>query len=297
MSDSNAAASLQARRTFLPNSSSEPILEKPLRSKDSRFSFGETENANSPTPPSFNFLPPINFDDFQTSIASYESPRQARFPQSKSTPPVPQSIKASINSKPQPMTVTQREASVPNFPSVPNSSAPSNQLQTSASTSVLPVRRRGSQSGPGAPTSVPASGITARVTRKPITSQQQPEKKQQLNISRTPSLTKPTRKPVAGITQPGPSDTTFAAPTRSLGVARLRSSSVSRAATSMSRLLVDSFLISSFAAISSLSRVKAFRVLGLAGRGLFLVPKVRFMLPRMDHDVDLCPCCAGVEVG
>ncbi|KAI4721011.1 kinase-like protein [Aureobasidium sp. EXF-10727] len=228
VSDSNAAREAAARRNFLPNSSSEPNFDKPqapsqfqtqaqpsavqptqiqtrqLRSKDSRFSFGEPENANSPTPPSFDFLPPINFDDFQTSIASYDSAKsKARG--------VPQSIKASINSKPQPMTVTQRESSVPNFNQL--SATASNQLQTSASTSVLPVRaRRGSQSGPGAP-AMTASGITARVTRKPMAPQA--DKKPQSDLSRTPSIPTNVRKTQAGAPQPPSIDTSFAAPTRS----------------------------------------------------------------------------------
>ena len=123
VSDSNFGLEA-ARRTFLPNSSSEPNFDRPqttpqqprpqpsshslaqapappqtqtqtrqLRSNDNRFSFGQSENANSPTPPSFDFLPPINFDDFQTSIASYDS--------SKAKPrPVPPSIKASTTSRP-----------------------------------------------------------------------------------------------------------------------------------------------------------------------------------------------------
>ncbi|KAH0252915.1 hypothetical protein KCU84_g23955, partial [Aureobasidium melanogenum] len=213
VSDSNAAREA-ARRTFLPNSSSEPNFDKPrvpqaqppsqlqsqvqpsaaqqtqtreLRSKDSRFSFGEPKDANSPTPPSFDFLPPINFDDFQTSIASYESPR----PKTKSVPP---SIKASINSKPQPMTITQRESSVPNFNQL--SAAAPNQLQTSVSTSVLPVRaRRGSQTGPGAP-AITASGITARVTRKPMAPQL--DKKPQSDLSRTPSITTTNARKIQG---------------------------------------------------------------------------------------------------
>ncbi|CAD0089125.1 unnamed protein product [Aureobasidium vineae] len=234
-SDSNAAREAAARRNFLPNSSSEPNFDKPqvplqapsshsqfqdqaqpsavqptqiqtrqLRSKDSRFSFGEPENANSPTPPSFDFLPPVNFDDFQTSIASYDSAKsKARN--------VPQSIKASINSKPQPMTVTQRESSVPNFNQL--SATASNQLQTSASTSVLPVRaRRGSQSGPGAP-AITASGITARVTRKPMAPQL--DKKPQSDLSRTPSIPTNVRKTQGGTPQPSSIDTSFAAPTRS----------------------------------------------------------------------------------
>ncbi|CAD0109130.1 unnamed protein product, partial [Aureobasidium uvarum] len=180
------------------------IQTRQLRSKDSRFSFGEPENANSPTPPAFDFLPPINFDDFQTSIASYDSAKsKARN--------VPQSIKASINSKPQPMTVTQRDASVPNFNQL--SATASNQLQTSASTSVLPVRaRRGSQSGPGAP-AITASGITARVTRKPMAPQS--DKKLQSDLSRTPSIPTNVRKTQVGTPQPSSIDTTFAAPTRS----------------------------------------------------------------------------------
>ncbi|KAI4728978.1 kinase-like protein [Aureobasidium sp. EXF-10728] len=230
VSDSNAAREAAARRNFLANSSSEPNFDKPqapsqiqfqsqaqpsavqptqiqtrqLRSKDSRFSFGEPENANSPTPPSFDFLPPINFDDFQTSIASYDSAKsKARG--------VPQSIKASINSKPQPMTVTQRESSVPNFNQL--SATASNQLQTSASTSVLPVRaRRGSQSGPGAP-AMTASGITARVTRKPMAPQV--DKKPQSDLSRTPSIPTNVRKTQVGTPQPPSIDTSFAAPTRS----------------------------------------------------------------------------------
>ena len=227
-----------ARRTFLPNSSSEPNFDRPqgqlqprlqpppqspaqppaasqtqtqtqtrqLRSHDSRFSFGQSENANSPTPPSFDFLPPINFDDFQTSIASYDS--------TKSKPRgVPPSIKASINSKPQPMTITQRESSVPNFTHLPTTA--SNQLQTSASTSVLPVRaRRGSQTGPGAP-AIAASGITARVTRKPMAPQS--DKKPLTDLSRTPSITTTTnaRKTQGQTPQPPPLDISFAAPTRS----------------------------------------------------------------------------------
>ncbi|KAH0259668.1 hypothetical protein KCU71_g21172, partial [Aureobasidium melanogenum] len=232
VSDSNAAREA-ARRTFLPNSSSEPNFDKPrlppqaqppshlqsqlqpspaqqtqtrdLRSKDSRFSFGEPKDANSPTPPSFDFLPPINFDDFQTSIASYESPR----PKTKTVPP---SIKASINSKPQPMTITQRESSVPNFNQL--SAAAPNQLQTSVSTSVLPVRaRRGSQTGPGAP-AITASGITARVTRKPMAPQL--DKKPQSDLSRTPSITTTNARKTQGATpQPSASDISFAAPTRS----------------------------------------------------------------------------------
>ncbi|KAH0194253.1 kinase-like protein, partial [Aureobasidium melanogenum] len=232
VSDSNAAREA-ARRTFLPNSSSEPNFDKPrlppqaqppshlqsqlqpspaqqtqtrdLRSKDSRFSFGEPKDANSPTPPSFDFLPPINFDDFQTSIASYESPR----PKARTVPP---SIKASINSKPQPMTITQRESSVPNFNQL--SAAAPNQLQTSVSTSVLPVRaRRGSQTGPGAP-AITASGITARVTRKPMAPQL--DKKPQSDLSRTPSITTTNARKTQGATpQPSASDISFAAPTRS----------------------------------------------------------------------------------
>ncbi|THV87124.1 kinase-like protein [Aureobasidium pullulans] len=226
-SDSNAAKEA-ARRTFLPNSSSEPNFDKQsqssaqaqlqssvrqapqLRSKDSRFSFGEPENANSPTPPSFDFLPPINFDDFQTTISTYDSPKSKhQQPRSQLNPPP--SIKASINSKPQPMTITQRESSVPNLSHL--SPAPPNQLQTSASTSVLPVRaRRGSQTGPGAP-AITASGITARVTRKPMAPQ--PDKKQQSNLSRTPSLNANARKTQGSTPQPPNPDTSFAAPTRS----------------------------------------------------------------------------------
>ncbi|THZ82139.1 kinase-like protein [Aureobasidium pullulans] len=226
-SDSNAAKEA-ARRTFLPNSSSEPNFDKQsqssaqaqlqssarqapqLRSKDSRFSFGEPENANSPTPPSFDFLPPINFDDFQTTISTYDSPKSKhQQPRSQLNPPP--SIKASINSKPQPMTITQRESSVPNLSHL--SAAPPNQLQTSASTSVLPVRaRRGSQTGPGAP-AITASGITARVTRKPMAPQ--PDKKQQSNLSRTPSLNANARKTQGSTPQPPNPDTSFAAPTRS----------------------------------------------------------------------------------
>lgn len=210
VSDSNAAAAAAATnnsnnnknsRAFLANSSSEPLLDRPLP-KDSRFSFGEAGNATSPTPPAFDFLPPINFDDFHTSIASYESPNPKN-----SIPAVPQSIKASINSKPQPMTITQREASVPNLALNHNSSAPSNQLQTSASTSVLPVRaRRGSQSGT-------ATGLTARVTRKPMAPQ--PDRKQQSSLSRTPSLNTNARKAPGTTPQQAPVDTSFAAPTRS----------------------------------------------------------------------------------
>ena len=226
-SDSNAAKEA-ARRTFLPNSSSEPNFDKQsqssaqaqlqssarqapqLRSKDSRFSFGEPENANSPTPPSFDFLPPINFDDFQTTISTYDSPKSKhQQPRSQLNPPP--SIKASINSKPQPMTITQRESSVPNLSHL--SAAPPSQLQTSASTSVLPVRaRRGSQTGPGAP-AITASGITARVTRKPMAPQ--PDKKQQSNLSRTPSLNANARKTQGSTPQPPNPDTSFAAPTRS----------------------------------------------------------------------------------
>ncbi|THX58964.1 kinase-like protein [Aureobasidium pullulans] len=217
-SDSNAAKEA-ARRTFLPNSSSEPNFDKAaqvqsqapqLRSKDSRFSFGEPENANSPTPPSFDFLPPINFDDFQTTISTYDSPKSKhQQPRSQLNPPP--SIKASINSKPQPMTITQRESSVPNLSHL--SAAPPSQLQTSASTSVLPVRaRRGSQTGPGAP-AITASGITARVTRKPMAPQ--PDKKQQSNLSRTPSLNANARKTQGSTPQPPNPDTSFAAPTRS----------------------------------------------------------------------------------
>jgi dual specificity tyrosine-phosphorylation-regulated kinase 2/3/4 len=235
VSDSNFGLEA-ARRTFLPNSSSEPNFDRPqgppqprpqpptqppaqpsaasqaqtqtrqLRSHDSRFSFGQSENANSPTPPSFDFLPPINFDDFQTSIASYDS--------SKSKPRgLPPSIKASINSKPQPMTITQRESSVPNFNQL--SATASNQLQTSASTSVLPVRaRRGSQTGPGAP-AIAASGITARVTRKPMAPQS--DKKPLSDLSRTPSITTTTnaRKTQGTTPQPSALDISFAAPTRS----------------------------------------------------------------------------------
>ncbi|THY67814.1 kinase-like protein [Aureobasidium pullulans] len=230
-SDSNAAKEA-ARRTFLPNSSSEPNFDKAaqiqsqssaqaqlqssarqapqLRSKDSRFSFGEPENANSPTPPSFDFLPPINFDDFQTTISTYDSPKSKHQPPRSQLNPPP-SIKASINSKPQPMTITQRESSVPNLSHL--SAAPPNQLQTSASTSVLPVRaRRGSQTGPGAP-AITASGITARVTRKPMAPQ--PDKKQQSNLSRTPSLNANARKTQGSTPQPPNPDTSFAAPTRS----------------------------------------------------------------------------------
>ncbi|THZ16641.1 kinase-like protein [Aureobasidium pullulans] len=226
-SDSNAAKEA-ARRTFLPNSSSEPNFDKQsqssaqaqlqssarqapqLRSKDSRFSFGEPENANSPTPPSFDFLPPINFDDFQTTISTYDSPKSKHQPPRSQLNPPP-SIKASINSKPQPMTITQRESSVPNLSHL--SAAPPNQLQTSASTSVLPVRaRRGSQTGPGAP-AITASGITARVTRKPMAPQ--PDKKQQSNLSRTPSLNANARKTQGSTPQPPNPDTSFAAPTRS----------------------------------------------------------------------------------
>ncbi|KAI5235976.1 kinase-like protein [Aureobasidium subglaciale] len=238
VSDSNAPKDA-VRRSFLPNSASEPNFDKPqpqghfqshlqgppsarpvqqLRSKDSRFSFGEPENANSPTPPSFDFLPPINFDDFQTTIASYESPRSKRQQQqqqyqqhNRPHPGVPASIKASINSRPQPMTITQREASVPNLNHL--SAAPPNQLQTSASTSVLPVRaRRGSQTGPGA-SAITASGITARVTRKPMAPQ--PDKKVQSDVSRTPSLNTNARKPQGTTPQPSSSDISFAAPTRS----------------------------------------------------------------------------------
>jgi dual specificity tyrosine-phosphorylation-regulated kinase 2/3/4 len=236
VSDSNFGLEA-ARRSFLPNSSSEPNLDRPqgpaqprpqpsfqspaqqlaapsqmqtqtrqLRSHDSRFSFGQSENANSPTPPSFDFLPPINFDDFQTSIASYDSAKsRARGP--------PPSIKASINSKPQPMTITQREASVPNFTHL-STTAP-NQLQTSASTSVLPVRaRRGSQTGPGAP-AIAASGITARVTRKPMAPQ--PDKKPLSDLSRTPSITTTNARRTPGPTPQlsSTSDISFAAPTRS----------------------------------------------------------------------------------
>ncbi|THY53087.1 kinase-like protein [Aureobasidium pullulans] len=230
-SDSNAAKEA-ARRTFLPNSSSEPNFDKAaqiqsqssaqaqlqssarqapqLRSKDSRFSFGEPENANSPTPPSFDFLPPINFDDFQTTISTYDSPKSKHQPPRSQLNPPP-SIKASINSKPQPMTITQRESSVPNLSHL--SAAPPSQLQTSASTSVLPVRaRRGSQTGPGAP-AITASGITARVTRKPMAPQ--PDKKQQSNLSRTPSLNANARKTQGSTPQPPNPDTSFAAPTRS----------------------------------------------------------------------------------
>jgi dual specificity tyrosine-phosphorylation-regulated kinase 2/3/4 len=230
VSDSNFGLEA-ARRSFLPNSSSEPNFDRPqgapqprpqpsfqspaqlapapqiqtqtrqLRSHDSRFSFGQPEDANSPTPPSFDFLPPINFDDFQTSIASYDSTKaKARG--------VPPSIKASINSKPQPMTITQREASVPNFTHL--STTVPNQLQTSASTSVLPVRaRRGSQTGPGAP-AIAASGITARVTRKPMAPQS--DKKPLSDLSRTPSITTTNARKTP---QPSSSDISFAAPTRS----------------------------------------------------------------------------------
>ncbi|KAG9679819.1 hypothetical protein KCU87_g5, partial [Aureobasidium melanogenum] len=72
----------------------------------------------------------------------------------------------------------------------------------------------------------------------------------------------------------------------SFGVARLRNSSVSRAATSISRLFVDNFLISSFAAMSSLSSCKALIVRGLGGADVVLEPSVRFMLPRIDHEVE-----------
>ncbi|KAH0238119.1 hypothetical protein KCV06_g200, partial [Aureobasidium melanogenum] len=110
------------------------------------------------------------------------------------------------------MTITQRESSVPNFNQL--SAAAPNQLQTSVSTSVLPVRaRRGSQTGPGAP-AITASGITARVTRKPMAPQL--DKKPQSDLSRTPSITTTNARKTQGATpQPSASDISFAAPTRS----------------------------------------------------------------------------------
>ncbi|GAB7352352.1 hypothetical protein MBLNU459_g2793t1 [Dothideomycetes sp. NU459] len=90
VSDSGGAAAYAAHRagSFLPTSASEPSFDKTIKTKDSRFSFGEAvvakENAASnSTGSSFSFLPPVSFDDFQSSIASYEpmpSPRLSDFP-------------------------------------------------------------------------------------------------------------------------------------------------------------------------------------------------------------------------
>ncbi|KAK8215419.1 serine/threonine protein kinase, CMGC, dual-specificity [Zalaria obscura] len=74
-------------RSFLPNSASEPVLQMNKIGNDDSFGFGDTSmtttSHSSVKAGPYEFLPPVSFDDFQTSIASYEpqmSPQLSEFP-------------------------------------------------------------------------------------------------------------------------------------------------------------------------------------------------------------------------
>ncbi|KAF2748901.1 hypothetical protein M011DRAFT_400199 [Sporormia fimetaria CBS 119925] len=91
-----ATAATAATRSFLPASTSEPVLGNPPRSANARFSFvGPSHLQQQQNPPSsassakptesppsttsFDFLPSVSFDDFHASIAAYE-PTLSDFP-------------------------------------------------------------------------------------------------------------------------------------------------------------------------------------------------------------------------
>ncbi|GAB7340200.1 hypothetical protein MBLNU457_6670t1 [Dothideomycetes sp. NU457] len=74
------------RSSFLPSSASMPVLDN--KSKDNRLAFGLLPSARDMQPAStasasYNFLPEVNFDDFHSSIDSYDQGRNVkstRFP-------------------------------------------------------------------------------------------------------------------------------------------------------------------------------------------------------------------------
>ncbi|PSK60827.1 hypothetical protein B9Z65_977 [Elsinoe australis] len=75
-SEGNRQPPSDSRGQFLPSSSSMPVLDRRPVGKH-RFSLGPNqitrkELPEREEPQSFSFLPPVNFDDFQSSIASYE---------------------------------------------------------------------------------------------------------------------------------------------------------------------------------------------------------------------------------
>ncbi|KAF4555724.1 Protein kinase domain-containing protein 9 [Elsinoe fawcettii] len=78
-SEGNRLPPSDTRGPLLPSSSSMPVLDRKPVSKH-RFSLGPSQITRKEVPPpqeiqstqSFSFLPPVNFDDFQSSIASYE---------------------------------------------------------------------------------------------------------------------------------------------------------------------------------------------------------------------------------
>ncbi|KAF2262830.1 hypothetical protein CC78DRAFT_534476 [Lojkania enalia] len=82
-SDASVAALSAANRSFLPTSTStnEPTFSQPTRTANPRFSFGRqsTASRDRDNSGSYDFLPSVNFDDFHTSISSYE-PALSDFP-------------------------------------------------------------------------------------------------------------------------------------------------------------------------------------------------------------------------
>ncbi|KAF2222418.1 hypothetical protein BDZ85DRAFT_127920 [Elsinoe ampelina] len=75
-SEGNRLPPTDSRGSLLPSSSSMPVLDRKPVGKH-QFSLGPSHITRKEVPPpqetqSFSFLPPVNFDDFQTSIAGYE---------------------------------------------------------------------------------------------------------------------------------------------------------------------------------------------------------------------------------
>lgn len=81
---STADPNLLPQRPFLTNSNSDSFFHNKSQHSQSRFSFADpSTNASTPSTPATEhqrandrdpgFLPPVNFDDFQTSLAEYDS--------------------------------------------------------------------------------------------------------------------------------------------------------------------------------------------------------------------------------